>query len=357
MKHQHAFAEDLAALLRAGTPLEQSLGLLEQHHPSADFKTILAQIKQSVQQGLPLSDSLQALNKEQNTKAQNGKNSKSKQAFSELFIGMVKSGEASADLPAALSRLAEQLDRDNTLKQKIKSSLVYPAILVIGMFVSLIVMFAVVVPQFSILFNEHADQLSPLAAALMHLGGFINAWGIWLLAALVLVGIGVWRSANGLDLHSKTHSLLQKIPSISDLYNQIGYARFCYSLSSLLGSGLSQTQALRIASASFEQASNREQVDDVINQLNAGHTLGDCFPKLRGINPLFAHSIANAERAGELPQALDQLASRMEKDFSDKTLRIAQIIEPAMIMILGLVIGVIVYALFSSLASVGNLAL
>ena len=101
-------------------------------------------------------------------------------------------------------------------------------------------------------------------------------------------------------------------------------------------------------------ASSKEQASDIVNQLNAGSTLGDCFTSLKEFNPIYAHSIANAEQAGELSNALRTIAERMERDFADKALRLTQLVEPVLILVMGVLIGLIVYGLFSAISGLST---
>lgn len=345
MNYQLSFAQDLAVLLRTGMPLSKAIELQSEHHPNQGFKACIKGIHNTVLEGEKLSHAL----------------TQHPQHFGPYFIGVVKSGEVSAELPQALTRLADQLDRDQTLKKQVTSSLIYPAILIAVMFLSLLVIFAVVVPQFSQLFENYSENLNLSTKVILGIGNFIEHWGRWILVfstlALIALWHSLWRSAKRNGALDLTPWLLSNTPYIRDLYTQIDFARFNHSLSSLLDSGLGQVDALRIAGHSFTTDANRAQIDAVIIKLEEGQTLGACFPELKGINPLYAHSLFNAEAAGELPTALKQIAHRMESSVNDSTKRLAQIVEPALVIVIGSVVGVIVYALFSSLQNLGNFSI
>ena len=339
---QLSFIQDIATLLRAGTAQEQALKLLAEHHPEPDFKQLLSYVLEQVQQGATLSDSIEnsrELDLEQ---------------FSPLVISMIRSGEAGGNLPSALDKLAEQLERDHEIKQNIVSSLIYPAILVLGMFFALLILFAVVVPQFSELLETSSQQLNTMGTILLAVGNFFNQWGLWILAIIIIGSIACFAGIKSGKLEVSISGLVQKLPLLRNLHTQIDYVRFCYGLSSLLESGLTQTQSLKIAASGLSNASSKEQASDIVNQLNAGSTLGDCFTSLKEFNPIYAHSIANAEQAGELSNALRTIAERMERDFADKALRLTQLVEPVLILVMGVLIGLIVYGLFSAISGLST---
>ncbi len=338
MNSVHAFAENLASLLRTGTPLNQALALIGKHHPDPEYRDSILQVHADVEQGHSLSDAL----------------SNQRDLFNDFFVSMVRSGEASAQLPNALRQLAEQLQREQILSQKIKSALVYPAILVTGMFLSLFVIFSVVVPRFSSLLEQHGGDVPAATQAMIWLSRFTQILGPWILGLAVIFGFWLFKFSNRRSVKRWSLVLAYKFSRIRRLLNQLDFARFCHGLSNLLASGLPQSEALRLASKSLAIPLNQDQVRQMITRIESGETFGNCVTDLEGLNTLYAHSLANAETANELPVALTEYGQRLEDDFNNSALRLAQLIEPALIIVLGVVIGLVVYTLFSSLQGIGD---
>ena len=152
-------------------------------------------------------------------------------------------------------------------------------------------------------------------------------------------------------------ALLLRTPFIRSLFSQIEFARFTSTLSSLLGSGLAQTEALAIAAESFQYADNRKQIEVAISRLKEGQSLSRAMAHIEGLGDLYAHSIESGERAGQLSATLNVLAQRLDKDFSRRAQRLAALIEPALIIVLGSIIGLIIYTVFSVMQSIGDLPL
>ena len=328
---QLTFAQDLAALLRSGATQEKALSLIASHHPSEGFKNILESALEQVREGSQLSEALAMSN-----------SSDGDQTFSTLFISMLHAGEVSGKLAEALEQLARQLERDSLLKQKIISALIYAAILSIGMLISFLVLFAIVIPQFSSLLQSQNQELTGVAATLFLFGDFVQRHGVWIGAGISALAVITFLGIRRNGVTASTLGLLRKVPKIRQLHEQVGLARFFYTAAGLLDSGLSQTQPLQVASEALSSDTAKSTTKAILEQLHSGSTLGHQIAQLPSLPALFAHSIANAEKAGELPLALRSIADRMETDFNQQTMRLTQLLEPTLILILGCFIGFIV---------------
>ncbi len=344
MEHQAKvinFAEDLAVLLNSGTDLNSSLATIIETQPAGPFKTILEKIRAALLEGHALEQTLRSR----------------PDVFSHYFISMVKSGQASGRLPEALEALSMQLERDRELRSQIVNALLYPAILMVAMFVSLGIILTLILPRFTALFESFGTQLSPAAHGMLAVGNFLNNWGSMIAAILIAAATASWLFRDRLKPGAHLMRMVRKIPALNTLLDEMDFARFSASLASLLDSGLTQTEALTVAAESFSQQHNREQLNDVIEQVNQGQLLGNCLADVNGVSQLYAHSISNGEQGGQLPATLRKLAQKLEKDFNNKTQRIVLIVEPLMIILLGLIVGLVIYTVFSALQNLTNLPL
>jgi len=344
MKHSDqliSFAEDLAVLLNAGSDLDSSLGLMINSRSETSLKPVLPLLRADVRQGVSLSSALQHHD----------------QYFDSYFVGMVRSGEASGQLASALEQLAQQLESSQELKNQINSALIYPTILAVAMALSLVLVLGVILPKLTGLFDSFGGELSPMAQVLLSVGHFINNWGQSIAIAMAISLILLYLLQDQLQLKQRVLSLLKRTPLIGRLLSQIEFARFTSALSSLLASGLTQTDALAIAAESFQHADNRQQIEAAIAQVREGKSLSSAIEGIEGFGELYAYSIESGERAGQLPKALNVLAKRLEKDFSRRAQRLASMVEPILILTLGVVIGVIIYTVFSALQGMGDLPL
>ncbi len=335
------FFEDLAVLVRSGTDLNESLGVVANAQADDDLKAVLSDIKNEVQNGKPLSLAC----------------AKHEKLFTRYMLGMIKSGEASGLLPDALQGLAEQLGKEQDLGSQITTALIYPCILVFAMLLSLIVIVGLILPKFTSLFESFGAELSLAGRALLSLGNFINNWGSFIGLALVLVSAILWIFRDSLQLRNRLINSATRLPVLGRLMDQIDYARFTSSFASLLESGLTQTQSLDIAANSFSIDKNRAQILALSAQVKEGHPIGEGLAKLDNLDHIFTHSISTSERAGQLPQTLRLLSTRLEKNFSQSAQRFALMVEPILIVAIGALIGLVIYTVFSVLNNISNVPL
>ncbi|NND00608.1 MAG: type II secretion system F family protein [Gammaproteobacteria bacterium] len=336
-----AFAENMAVLVNSGADLNAALAMIIETHPPGSLKSTLKEIRAELQRGQSLHKALSAF----------------PDIFDQYYIGMVKSGEVSGQLADSLARLAQQLENNRELRAQISTALIYPAILIVAMGLSLVIVLGLILPEFTELFASFGNELSAAGHILLAFGRFVDAWGLWIFGCIAVGILLGWLFRETIKPGRRVLITLKYVPVIRKIFDQIDFARFTATLASLLESGLPQTEALAIAADSFTQSRNREQLGEVIQRVNQGEPLGACLADITGIDRLYAQSISNGERGGQLPQTLRILATRLEKDFSRTAQRTALLVEPILIISLGLVIGAVVYAIFSALQNLGNMPL
>lgn len=324
-------------LLRSGADLDSALAVLAGTQSFSDLP--LSELRGGVRQGLTLSGAL----------------SEHSDLFDNYFLGMVRSGEATGKLAAALEQLSAQLEMVEELKHKVSSALVYPVILSVAMVLSLSLVLGVILPKLTALFETFGGELSATASGLLFVGQFFDQWGKLIAIVFLVIASLAYLLQDPLQLKVRFRRVFARLPFVGELLNQIDFARFTSTLSSLLGSGLSQIEALEIASESYQDLDKRAQINDVIAQVEQGVSLATALEVSPDFAGLYTHSIESGERAARLPETLEVLARRLEKDFSRRAERLASILEPVLIVSLGLVIGVIIYTVFAALQSMGDL--
>ncbi|MFT5136236.1 MAG: general secretion pathway protein F [Arenicella sp.] len=334
-----SFAEDLAVLLNAGSDLDSALGLVINSHAESPLKRVLSELRADVRKGIRLSSALSA----------------HVDYFDAYFIGMVRSGEASGKLSLALEQLAAQLERQQELRNQINTALIYPTILAVAMALSMVLLIGVIVPKLSALFESFGGELSFAAQCLLSLGQFLNAWGRFILVSLAISIVFAFAFKEALQINHRVSLGLRRVPVIGALLRQIELARFTSTLSSLLASGLTQIEAISVAAESFQGVHSHQQIQRAILMIKDGQSLSAAMGSVDGLGELYSHSVASGEQAGQLPATLAVLAQRLEKDFSRRAQRLASMVEPILIIVLGVVIGMIILTVFSALQTMGDL--
>lgn len=335
------FVSDLAVLLHSGLDLDGALKLLVETGTDESLTDVLLRLREGIRAGQSVSQQMLAF----------------PQWFDNFVCGIVAAGEASGDLPGALDRLADQLQRDLSLKSKIINALIYPMILWVVMSLSLIIVLGLILPQLASVVENLDAPRSVLTAGLVWLGHFISAWGAWIVVLLVTLFSGLWVFRRELSMKTRLNRLLRRILPLDSLLAKIEFARFTGTLSSLLKSGLTQLDALRVISNSLQSPESRQALERVIKRVQMGQLLGASIDEFSKVGSLYSQSIRAGEEGGQLVQTLDRLSKRLEGEFTLSAQRLAAIVEPVLIVLMGLIIGLLVYALFSALQSVGGMPL
>lgn len=320
----------LATLLRAGVPLAESLAALVDQLERPALKRVLADVKTQVNEGSSLGDAM----------ARHGN------VFEELYVNMVRAGEASGNLEAVLFRLSEFLDAQNRLRGKVVSALFYPIVMtVIGAGIMCILMVSVV-PKVTSIFADTGHAL-PWNTQLLIFVSYVTGNYWW---ALILLGIGItqlyrrWkRSEKGRATYDRW---LLKLPIIGPLARQIAITRFAKTLSTMLASGVPLLRALDIVKAILGNTVLTKVIEDAKESIKEGESIAAPLKRSGEFPPIVTHMIAVGERSGQLEQMLENVAMAYDTEIDLKMGRLTTLLEPLMILIMG---GSVAFVVFSIL--------
>ncbi len=337
------FARQFATLLSAGVPLLTGLEILTQQSAKERMRTILGQVTTSVREGKALSVSLGEFPK----------------VFPELMINMVAAGEAGGILEIVMDRLAAQFEKDYRMNAKFKSAMIYPAIVlsVAAIVVAIIMMF--VMPVFVGLFEQLKIELPFVTQVVISISNFLGHY--WYLVLAGLAGLFLLYKWAGTKEKFRLwrDGVYLKIPVFGDLYNKIIITRFARTFASLSRSGVPILNAMTIVS----KATGSLQAERVLNQargsLRRGRTLADPM-EASGMFPPIVISLVNiGEETGALDTMLDKVADFYGAEVDDTIGRLQTIMDPILIVILGVIIGTLAVALllpmFEIVTKVGSL--
>jgi len=325
----HVATRQLATLLGAGIPLIPALnGLLEQiTNPS--LRTIFAQIKDGVNEGNSLTSAL----------------AEHPRLFSKIYVNMVQAGEASGSLDVVLERLAEFGENQQALKGRIKAALIYPIFMgVVGIGV-LFMLITFIVPSITKVF-EGTNQVLPLPTLFLIKLSSILA-GYWWLILLLLAGgfVGI-RFALSHPVGRKFWDRMKlTLPGLSDLNIKIASAGFGRTLSSLLDAGVPLFTSLGIVKNILNNTILSEVIEEAAVELEKGKSLSDILRGSKWFTPMLVQMIAVGEQSGALEKMLEKAAESYEKEIESKILALTSMIEPVMILTMGLVVSFIVISI------------
>ena len=339
------FTRQFSVMIDAGLPLVQCLDILAEQQQNVFFKEVLRQVRQNVEEGTTLFAALE----------------KHPKVFDSLYTHMVEAGETGGVLDLILQRLATLIEKVVKLKRSIVSASIYPAAVVLVAIGAIAVIMVVVIPQFEQIFIGllGPGELLPLPTRIvMGISNFLAGWGgLGLLAFLI-------GSAVGISYYYKTEkgrwqidSLLLKLPIFGAILRKIAVARFSRILSTLLSSGVPILQSLEITA----KTAGNVIVEDAILKVRAGVERGESFVEPLKATKVFPHMVGQmigvGEQTGALDAMLGKIADFYEEEVDSAIADLLAMIEPVLILFLGVTIGGIVISMYLPLFTlIGKLA-
>lgn len=329
---------DLATLLRAGFPLSQAILTMRNRNAGHIWKGIWNSIRSQLEQGLPLSETMESFPK----------------IFGPMYTSLVRAGEESGKLSEMLSRLANLGEQQDELRGRVKMAMVYPSVMLLVGVMTVFVMVAFVVPMFIGVFEETGQALPVPTQILVWVSDTTSAW--W--AAIVpMAGVLAWiihRYAKSEPGRRLIGQVALHVPLMRSLVRQSQMAVFSRTLSTLLEGGVPVISALRITAATLDNVAYRQATESMMVAVRDGESLSGYMQK----NPLFPAMVGSiisvGERTGDLAGALQQIAEENEKDLDREVKVFMTLLEPAMIILMGGVVGFIVLAMLLPIFSLGD---
>jgi len=281
---------------------------------------------------------------------------KQKSIFSPYYINMVRASEASGNLEIGLTRMHEYLESAKTMRDKLISSLIYPMILIVVAMASILVIMTFVVPKITELF-EGSEELLPVATKMViSVSNFVSSYWWLLLVVLILAGFLIRYLFTSPSYRKFWDAKLVRLPIFGDLLVKHETAKFTSSLGSLLSNGVPVLSALPIAKANLTNSLFLDNISRAMEQFKEGkslfHTL--CMAKL--FPSLALQMIKVGEETGELDNMLKRVSEIYEKETANAMQRLVNLFEPAIIIILGVVIGGIIVSILLGMVSINDLA-
>lgn len=343
----------LASLLTAGLPLERALSALIEQAENDYQRDVLASVRTDVLGGSPLATALNAHARD----------------FPEIYRALVAAGEQSGDLAEVLDRLATYLEDRASLAQQVFAAFIYPAILTLVAVLVVVLMLTYVLPQVVAVFDQSKQKLPLITVLVMAASDFLRHW--WWLLLLALAG-GWWSYRNALrsDAVRLQHDAAWlNLPVLGRLQLSLDTARFASTLAILVGGGVPILKALEAGAATISNRALRRDVDAAAVRVREGAPLaralsvkadGSTTPThaaaLRGrFPPVLIHLIASGEATGNLPDMLQRAARTQTDELKRRTITLTSILQPAVVLIMGAIVLVIVLAMLLPIIEINTL--
>ena len=333
------FTRQLATLLRAGIPLLQAFDALDRGEPDSPLKEILRDVRAQLEQGSPLH---QALHRHP--------------AFGMLYCNLVLAGELSGTLDSLLEGIAHHLEKTEALRASLRSALIYPcAILAIAALVLTLILI-VVVPAFQTIFSSFGADLPWLTRLVIKLSESIQQHGVALLSAGLALGWGLKSLIQkNVKCQHHLHGLLLRLPIAGALTRHACTARWSRTLATLFAAGIPLTEGLDAVAGVTGNVRFQTATQAMQRQLMRGQSLSHALASTQGLfPPMVVQMCAIGEESGSLETMLDKTAAHYEHDVENTVSQLTTLLEPIIMVVLGLLIGGLVLALYLPIFQMGQ---
>ena len=335
------FTRQLSTMISAGVPLVRALATLQGQTANKYFRTVIVGMSKDVESGIALADAF----------------SKYPNVFSEVYINMVRAGEAGGILDEILKRLATQVELDSSMRKKIRSAMAYPTV-ILG--ITVIAFFGImifVIPKLAKIIKDLAGedaQLPIYTQVLLNLSDFLQHNAIPLIVVSV---VGTWalrryiRTPKG---KYKFHALLLRTPIIKTVVMKIAIARFARTFASLMSSGVTVLDALEVTGGAIGNKVIEAELREAAKAVKNGKQLSEPLSHSKHFPPIVAQMLAIGEETGQIDTILVKVADFYEEEVAATIDGLSSLIEPLMIVVLGAIVGVIAASVMGPIASLSK---
>ncbi len=341
LKDLAIFSRQFATMINSGLSLIRALGILAEQTENKKLAATIGEVRSDVESGRSLSQAM----------ADHPK------VFSNLYVSMVRAGEAAGMLDQVLMRIAEMFEKDVELRAKIKSAMTYPVIVLLLAIVLTTVMLIFIVPTFANMFDDLGGELPLLTRFLVAASNFIMSW--WGLVAYIIVPATLWFSYKTIRANPQGRYALDviklRLPVFGSLFQKIALSRFARNLSTLLAAGVPILQALEITSDTVNNGVMASAIRDVKESVREGESINAPLSQHAIFPPMVVQMIAVGEETGNIDGMLEKISDFYDVEIASTTESLTALMEPLMIAVIGGIVGGMVIALYLPMFQVFDL--
>ena len=333
------FSKQFATMVKAGLPILNVLSMLRDQLEHPELKIIVEDIRKSLEGGVTLSKCFEKYPK----------------IFDNVYINLIKAGEASGKLDVFLMKLVDSLEKREKVKKKIKSALTYPVVMFVVAITVMVFMLVKVVPIFAEMYEGMGVALPTPTAVIMNASNFMRGTGGLMLAIISITGFVIFKylTTKIPAIRYKWHGRVLKMPVFGDMILKSLIARISLIMGNLSSAGVNLLESIEIA----KQVSNNDVVTQALENVKKGVFSGDTLTKLflkePTFPPTFSQLISVGEQTGNLDEMFTSVANYFEEEFDTAVDNMSSLIEPIMIVFMGTMIGGLMIAMYSPIFNVG----
>ncbi len=335
------FSKQFATMVKAGLPILQVLGMLRDQIESPAMKDVIEDIRKSLEGGVTLSKCFE----------------KYPELFDNIYVNLIKAGEASGKLDVFLLKIVESLEKKENIKKKIKSALMYPSIMFTVAITVSVFMLIKVVPVFAKMYDGMGIELPAATATIMGMSDFLRGTGGQIMFLTLVIFFIVFRylTKKNEKIKYAWHKQVLKLPIFGDMILKSMLARISLIMGNLSAAGVNLLESLEIAKSVSTNVVVLESLENVKKGVFSGDTLTKLFLKDPLFPPTFGQLISVGEQTGQLDEMFGSVAKYYEAEFDTVVDNLSSLIEPIMIVFMGVMIGGLMIAMYSPIFNVGAL--
>ncbi|MCH6544376.1 MAG: type II secretion system F family protein [Deltaproteobacteria bacterium] len=333
------FTRQFSTMIDAGLPIVQSLDVLTEQTSNKALKDIIRAVRRDVSGGSTLADALH----------------KHPKAYDELYVNMVRAGEAGGVLNTILNRIALFIEKANKLKKKVKGAMIYPSTIVIVAVGVVTILLLYVIPVFAELYGGMGKALPAPTQITINVSNFFRANFLYLAAGVILTGVGLqmyYKTAQGRII---IDGILLKLPVFGDLLRKVAVARFSQNMSILLASGVPILEGLSITARTAGNKVIERAIMEARVSISEGKTVAEPLEKSGVFPPMVCQMVAIGENTGALDSMLKRVGDFYEDEVDNSVANLTALMEPVIMIVLGIVLGGLVISMYLPIFQLGSL--
>lgn len=324
------FNQELLVLIKAGLPIIQALDTILERYERGALSDILKEVRENVKGGMALSDALEKYPK----------------AFPHLYVASVRAGERTGDLPLTIRRYIAFLKRVEDVRKRFVSALVYPSILVTVASVAIVFLLVYVVPTFSQVYADAGSQLPLPTRILIAFSTTLKHYFPFLIALVA----GVWMALRRWTATERgryfTDDLIIRLPFIGEIFSKFAVTSFTRTLATVIGSGIPIVESLKMSVGTLNNVVLERRLLQAVVKVEEGMSLSNAIESVKFMPPLALRMLGVGESTGSLEEMLTDISEYFEADIDARLHLLTTAIEPAIMVIMGLVVGVIIVTMY-----------
>lgn len=339
--HLVIFTRQLSAMVGAGVPLLRSLTSLEKHAEDPMLKKVLADVIKNVEGGAPLATALQ---KHPNT-------------FNDIYVNMVRAGEAAGILDDILKRLAFQQEKSAAIRKKIRSAMAYPMVLIVITTLAFFGLMLFVIPQIGKILDDLGGpdaELPGITLFMLALSNIITSFWYIIIPGLLGIIFGILRYIKTPKGKRRFDALVLKLPGIKTIITKVAVARFARTFSALMGAGVAVLECLDVTSRAVGNTLYAEALTEAAKEVKNGKALSAVIEKNELFPAIVGQMLAVGEETGQTDTVLVKVADFYEDEVDLSIESISSVIEPAMIVLMGSMVGLIAASVMTPIAQLSQ---